>query len=160
MIILKKNINLRSNIKLNFYCLFQINYFKFLCQHDSGLSKTARNILREWMVKEVQQLYSLRGGHANKKLKAGQQKKHALNKLTIYSIIQSKYLYFLPQEKSLVVWRTRNEKRAYLCFKICFSHDLVAMWLPFLIIYWSSPVGLALHFKVASIQICIEEKVQ
>ncbi|XP_072157648.1 uncharacterized protein Df31 [Bemisia tabaci] len=65
-----------------------INYFKFLCQHDSGLSKTARNILREWMVKEVQQLYSLRGGHANKKLKAGQQKKHALNKLTIYSIIQ------------------------------------------------------------------------
>ncbi|CAH0384701.1 unnamed protein product [Bemisia tabaci] len=63
-------------------------HFESLFQNDQGLTKTARNITREWMAKEVQKLYSLKGGHAQKKLKAGVQKKDAFNQLRIYTVIK------------------------------------------------------------------------
>ncbi|XP_072152399.1 uncharacterized protein [Bemisia tabaci] len=63
-------------------------HFESLFQNDHGLTKTARNIIRERIVKEVQKLYSLKGGHAQKKLKVGGQRKEAFKQLRLYTVIK------------------------------------------------------------------------
>lgn len=102
-------VGIRLNSLSGICFLLQVQHFESLFQNDHRLTTTARNITREWMVKEVQKFYFLKGGHAQKKLKEGGQRKEAFNQLGLYTVIKSMILFIFGHER--IIFSTLSVKK-------------------------------------------------